>query len=325
MADRESAGYDHGPVIWLITDQKPGHRNQLRGIGNRLRVLTGASLHWVSASDYPVSRWRALLGRAPMISADLPSPDLIMAAGSSTHRLLLSLRRFQGARTLVLMKPGFPLRLVNGAIIPAHDGVAASDRVLVTEGVVNTTTPLAQLTQKQEVLVLIGGPTRHASWDDSAIMEQIQTLIAEHPGWRWTISNSRRTPAPLSRQLDRLQSLHVSVVDHSRTHDTWLNHQLSASRAVWVTPESMSMVSEAVTSGVPAGLLDVPLAPGSRVAEGIKRLIDQKLLQPWQDRSQVTEASTERHGRVWEADRAARWVIDRGLLPTAGKRGKRTP
>jgi mitochondrial fission protein ELM1 len=324
MANRDSSGHEHGPVIWLITDQKPGHRNQLRGLGNRLRVLTGASLHWVPASDYPVSRWRALLGCAPRISADLPSPDLIIAAGSSTHRLLLALRRFQRARTLVLMKPGFPLRLVSGAIIPAHDGLTESDRVLVTEGVINTMTPLAQLTPKQEALALIGGPSRHTSWDDAAIVDQIRTLITEHPGWRWTISNSRRTPESLTRQLDSLQSLHVSVVDHRRTHDTWLNHQLSASRAVWVTPESVSMVSEAVTSGVPAGLLDVPLAPGSRIAAGIQRFVEQKLARTWSDRSQVMIATAERHSRFWEANRAARWVIDRGLLPMGVPRGKRT-
>lgn len=323
MADRAGGSHDQGPVIWLINDQKPGHRNQLRGLGNRLRVLTGASLHWLPADEYPVSRSRALLGRAPVMNADLPSPNLILAAGSSTHRLLLALRRLNRAHTVVLMKPGFPLRMVSAAIVPAHDGVPASRRVLLTEGVINTMTPLAQLTQKQEALVLIGGPTSHAVWDDMAIVEQVQTLIAEHPGWRWTITNSRRTPESLTRQLDGLQSLHVSVVDHRRTHDTWLNHQFAASRAVWVTPESVSMVSEAATSGVPAGLFDVPLTPGSRVATGIQRFVSQKLVHPWSERNQVMAAITERHHRFWEADRAARWIIEQGLLSASSRRGHR--
>src|SRR5690606_9613681 len=33
------------PVIWLITDNKPGHKDQLKGLGNRLRVLTGAAVY----------------------------------------------------------------------------------------------------------------------------------------------------------------------------------------------------------------------------------------------------------------------------------------
>src|SRR5690554_7665681 len=109
------------PVIWLITDNKPGHRNQLRGLAGRLRALTGAKLYWLNAADYPVPLWRALLGLAPTTDKALPQPDLIVAAGSGTHRLLLALRRFHQARTLVLMKPAFPLNWVDGAIIPAHD------------------------------------------------------------------------------------------------------------------------------------------------------------------------------------------------------------
>lgn len=40
------------PAIWLLTDNKAGHRSQLKGLGNRLRVLTGASLHWIDANEF---------------------------------------------------------------------------------------------------------------------------------------------------------------------------------------------------------------------------------------------------------------------------------
>ena len=76
------------PVVWLLTDNKPGHKNQLKGLGNRLRVLTGAALYWVSADEYPVPLWRALLGVAPAMDTALPKPDLMVAAGTGTHRLL---------------------------------------------------------------------------------------------------------------------------------------------------------------------------------------------------------------------------------------------
>ena len=90
------------PVIWLITDNKPGHRNQLRGLAGRLRALTGAKLYWLNAADYTVPLWRALLGLAPTLDKALPQPDLIVAAGSGTHRLLLALRRYRRARTLAV-------------------------------------------------------------------------------------------------------------------------------------------------------------------------------------------------------------------------------
>jgi mitochondrial fission protein ELM1 len=102
------------PVVWLLTDNKPGHRNQLKGLGNRLRVLAGASTYWVDASTVPVPLWRALLGSAPRMEASLPRPDLVIAAGSGTHRLLLALRKLRGTRTLVIMKPAIASNRARG-------------------------------------------------------------------------------------------------------------------------------------------------------------------------------------------------------------------
>ncbi len=41
------------PVVWLLTDNKPGHHNQLKGLGNRLRVLAGASVSEIDATEAP--------------------------------------------------------------------------------------------------------------------------------------------------------------------------------------------------------------------------------------------------------------------------------
>lgn len=297
------------PVVWLITDNKAGHRNQLRGLGNRLRVLAGADIHWVNASDYPPPLWRTLIGIAPASIPNLPPPDLIVGAGTGTHRLLLALRRYRKANTLVLMKPGFPLSWIDGAIIPSHDNVKPGHKTLVTLGVLNAVTPLARLTSKPEALALIGGPSRHFDWHDDAILSQLTDLMARYPDWRWTITDSRRTPKALSARLSELQGPRISVVNHQETYEGWLNHQLDASRAVWVTPDSQSMVCEAVTSGVPTGLLDLHPRPGSRVAGGIEQLAQKGLIAHWADHASVMTQQSEPHNRLWEADRAARWVI----------------
>lgn len=299
------------PVIWLITDNKPGHRNQLRGLAGRLRALTGAKLYWLNAADYTVPLWRALLGLAPTLDKALPQPDLIVAAGSGTHRLLLALRRYRKAKTLVLMKPAFPLNWVDGAIIPAHDDVKPSKTVLNTEGVINAITPLSELTGKPNALILVGGPSEHFDWNNDTITSQISDLIARYPRWHWTISDSRRTPEALYRRLTELQSETISVVHHSQTCDDWLKYQLADSRAVWVTPDSMSMVCEAATSGVPTGIFDLPPQAGSRVVNGISRLARLGLVAHWSDHASVMAEHRPQHPRLWEADRAARWIIER--------------
>ncbi|MCG7201361.1 mitochondrial fission ELM1 family protein [Marinobacter pelagius] len=309
------------PVIWLVTDGKPGHRNQLKGLGNRLRAHTGAGLYWLEATGFRVPLWRALFGMAPALPSDLPEPDLIVAAGTGTHPLLLSLRRLGNARTLVIMKPGFPLSWVDGAIVPAHDDIKPSSRVLVTEGVMNTITPLARLTANREALILVGGPSPHFDWDDDAILAQIGDLIARYADWRWTISDSRRTPEATRQRLQQLAAPRVTVLSSESTHENWLRHQLSASRAVWTTPDSMSMVCEAATSGVPTGLLDLPARPDSRVAKGVNRLARSGLVAHWSDHRSVMARHTVSARQLWEADRAARWVLERFLTgkPTSDK------
>lgn len=307
--------HSRSPVVWLITDGKPGHRNQLRGLGNRLKAHCSAQLHWLQAANFRVPLWRALLGAPPALPQDLPRPDLIVAAGSGTHRLLLSLRRQGQARTLVIMKPAFPLSWVDGAIIPAHDQVQPSARVLITEGVLNTITPLAKLSGQHEALILIGGPSPHFDWDNDTVLAQIHDLMAGYRDWKWTISDSRRTPEDLRQRLQELKGPRVTVVSSEKTHENWLRHQLSSSRAVWTTPDSMSMVCEAATSGVPTGLLDLPARPGSRVARGIGRLAEQGLVAHWSDHRNVMARQGVSSSPLWEADRAARWVIQRFLQP----------
>lgn len=320
MAKRQ-VNSESAPVVWLLTDNKAGHRNQLKGLGNRLRVLAGASLHWLEASTVNVPLWRALTGIPPGLPDDLPHPDLIIAAGSGTHRLLLSLRRLRGSRTLVIMKPAFPTGWVDAAIIPAHDSPRPNRNVFISQGVINTITPLARITDKPEALILIGGPSRHFKWDDDVVHEQVTGLISTYPQWRWTISDSRRTPTVLHARLAEMANLKVTVVNSQQTHENWLNHQLAASRAVWITPDSMSMVCEAITSNVPTGVLTLTPSRGSRVANGVGQLVQSGHLAEWSDHAAVMTGNKNHHPVLWEADRAARWVLAKRLLPKTHQTG----
>ena len=50
MAEHGNKG--QAPVVWLLTDNKPGHRNQLRGLAERLQARAGAHGVWINASEY---------------------------------------------------------------------------------------------------------------------------------------------------------------------------------------------------------------------------------------------------------------------------------
>ncbi|TBW55893.1 hypothetical protein EZI54_10655 [Marinobacter halodurans] len=300
-------------VTWLIHDDKPGHRNQLRGLANRLAAHADVRCHWIDALSQRVPRWRALMGLRPRLDVPdgLHQPGLIVAAGTGTHRLLLALRRTRRARTALLMRPSFPQQWIDCRIIPHHDRPSPSPGTLVTIGVLNTMTPMAHLTKRQHGVILIGGPSRHYRWDNAAILQQLARLLRAYPGWQWTVTSSRRSPEELIAALRERQGPLFRFRDHRDTHDRWLAHTLADSRAAWITPDSASMVYESLTAGIPTGLFGLTPVSGSRVAAGVEALLEQRRAHPLSEAQAVMSATTPITPPLWEADRAARWLLER--------------
>lgn len=300
---------DNPWVVWCVSDAKPGHENQTRGLVEALADLVPVDDHWLPA----LPRGRALrcwLGRRFPAGATLPDPDLVIGAGSATHLTLLAARRARGGRSVVLMKPGLPRRLFDLCVIPEHDGVPPSSRVLVTCGVLNRIRPSTGK-DPYKGLILIGGPSKHHRWDDTSILVQVREITAE-TRIHWTVATSRRTPVSMLAELRDYQTGNITVVPWQETGPDWLPRQLADAFRVWISEDSVSMVYEALTSGAHCGLLEVPPRHPhrhDRVRRGLQKLIDTSLI--------VTFSQWEltgRLGEIWdgpsEAQRVARWMVE---------------
>ena len=60
-------------ILWLITDNKPGHRSQLQGLAQALAARTKVDAHWIDAPAGRSALWHWLAGRFPP-GAGLPDP-----------------------------------------------------------------------------------------------------------------------------------------------------------------------------------------------------------------------------------------------------------
>lgn len=291
-------------VVWVVSDGKPGHLNQSLGLAEAMARATPATIHVLPA----LPAWRAwpawMLKLAP--GKALPNPDLIVGAGHATHATLLAARRARGGRAVVLMKPSLPRRCFDLCILPEHDNVAADGHTLVTEGALNRVRPAATPDAHQGLL-LIGGTSSHFDWDSDAIQVQIRSILARSPETRWTLTTSRRTPDDFLAQLTPHPGL--TVVPHTATSPDWLPGQFARCGTVWVTPDSASMVFEALTAGARVGVFDLPVNPRSRVARAISRLADAQRITRF--------VNWCAHGKMppnpqplAEADRCARWVLE---------------
>ena len=290
--------------VWVVSDGKPGHVNQSLGLAEALARATPARIHRLTA----LPAWRAWLKLLFKISPDqtLPIPDLIVGAGHATHLTLLAARRACGGRAVVLMKPSLPCRWFDLCILPQHDGVAADTHTLVTEGALNRIR-LSGTRNPKRGLILIGGVSSHFEWDSDAIEMQIKSILARTPDMQWTLTTSRRTPDDFLAQLPPAANL--DIVPHTATSSDWLPEQFAHSGTVWVTPDSASMVYEALSAGADVGVFDLPVNPRSRVGRAIALLADAQRITRFANWC-AHEKLNSNTQPLAEADRCAEWILE---------------
>ena len=300
----EAAGKRPPLFVWVVSDGKPGHVNQSRGLAEALARAVPVETHTLRA----LPAWRAwlalLLKRLP--GDTLPRPDLIIGAGHSTHLTLLAARRARGGRSVVLMKPSLPRRCFDLCILPRHDGVAEDAHTLATAGALNRIQPAAAR-DAGHGLILLGGTSPHFEWDSDAIQVQIKGILARTPDMEWTLTTSRRTPADFLAQLP--SSPKLTVIPHTATSPDWLPEQLARCGTVWVTPDSASMVFEALTAGAAVGVFDLPANPKSRVGQAIAQLADAQRITRFVHWCTHGKLHPNPHPLA-EADRCAAWILD---------------
>lgn len=295
-------------TLWLITDNKPGHRSQLQGLAQALAARTAVAAHWIDAPRGRSALWQWLAGRfAP--GAALPDPDLILVAGHRTHLAGLAARRARGGRLIALMRPSLPLGWFDLCVIPQHDNPPARANVVATRGVLNTARPSPERAADKG-LFLIGGPSRHHGWDSAGLLAQIDAILTATPAMRWTLTTSRRTPAETETALLALRARGVDVRPVRDTPPGWAMEQVARSAQAWVTEDSVSMVYESLTAGAATGLLAVPRLGETRITAGVADLQREGFVTAFAEweRSGILRAPP---ARLCEADRVAEIGLSR--------------
>lgn len=291
-------------TIYIMSDGKPGHLAQTRGLAEAITRRAEAQVVEIDVADKPGGDTSIQQGSG-----------LVLAAGRRTYRAALRLARRLDLTAIALMNPGWlGRRRFDLCIIPRHDGVAASERVIVTDGALSSIRP-ATNASPAEALLLIGGPSKHHHWDDESIAAQLHTLLARETGLRWTATGSRRTPASTDRLLHELAAEHGErfvYTPASQTPRGWVAEQLQRCGVCWVSEDSVSMVYEALTAGARVGLLDVPTRsqkPG-RVVRGMLSLIERGWVVRFDDWREGRALPSDRPPLA-EADRVAEVILSR--------------
>jgi uncharacterized protein len=157
-------------------------------------------------------------------------------------------------------------------------------------------------------LLLIGGPSAEYGWSETALLKQIHLIALHQPEVTWHLTTSRRTPSGLLADLGRLGVPNIQAVAHGEVDADWLPHHLAQASQVWVTPDSASMVYEALTSGAAVGCLELPFLKPGRVARGLERLVRENRLTAFADWQATGKLKPNIHP-LNEAERCAKAIL----------------
>lgn len=269
-------------IIYIISDGKKGHLSQTRGLATALieqaTERAPECQHSCHEVDITGLSWFGKLFYKGK-ELDLPRPDLILCAGHGTHLAALSLARHLRCLCMVCMRPSLPVGAFDLCITPRHDlpdGFKANGRIFPTNGAINGIRPNPEVA-KTQTLVLIGGPSKSYNWDAELVLNQLSS-IARRTSTPIVLTTSRRTPADFVHDVS-VACPNIRVIPVEETGPTWVADNLAKSLEVWVTQDSVSMVYEALSSGAPVGIIEMPAKEGphkpdaSRIARGLSMLI----------------------------------------------------
>jgi len=292
-----------GLPIATVLDGRPGHESQVRGIlacmpqavdvhdvrlpdealpGERQLAVWALAVKHLNARP-PAGLLEELLGdRFAPLSAH--GPKIIVAAGTRAGLYSFCLARMLWASTVQAMTHGVLKTVFTLNVVPAHDRPKPASNIVVVTTAPNPYLPEVALAAASIFLategldpagnwwsVLIGGPPAGADEDavDGANMvAEVSGLMrrAEESGARLLISTSRRTPGSLADALRTLTvgSPTVAFFQDFRTDSRrTAGALLGAASQVFLTPDSISMVSEALWAGRGVTLLPLKRTPQS--------------------------------------------------------------
>lgn len=265
---------------WIVTDGKAGTENQCIGLANALgvkaeikRVQLRAPWRWLTPyvkgfEEYAFSR------KGSPIKG--PWPQLLIASGRRSLPAVFAARRAMGDKITIiqLQDPKCDLSWFDLVAAPKHD-MLEGPNVIQTLGALNKITPaqietasnaqakrFAGLAQPL-ISVIIGGTSAAYTFDEkqmTALVQKLEQLLWKTPG-SLLITPSRRTGDANLKILKNKLGNHPRVWIWDFVSENPYFAMLGLAEIILVTGDSVSMISEAATTGKP--LYVIPLEGGN--------------------------------------------------------------
>jgi mitochondrial fission protein ELM1 len=267
-----------GISAWVVSDGTIGMEIQ------SLALARAVGVEPVIKRVAPRLPWRALPARAwlfPFWSLgpdsdplEPPWPDLVVGTGRVAAALSSAIRRASGGRTFTvqMQDPHLPPDRFDLIVVPEHDGYAAPNAVTTLgsmHGVTaerldelrTTWAPRFAHLRRPLVMAIIGGSNRRYHLDVGAAASLGRQLAPLAEDYGLAVVSSRRTGKDQEAAIQRALAATDAYVWDGISENPYLG-LLSLADAIIVTPDSTNMATEALATGKPVHIVQLPGKPG---------------------------------------------------------------
>jgi hypothetical protein len=261
-------------TCWALTEGFAGMESQCVGLAEALGLpcaIKRLRRPRMPLKYLPPSLWPNPLSRTQEDILAPPWPDVLISSGRGSVAAALAVRRASAGKTFTvhIQTPYVSSSRFDLVVIPQHDSLRG-DNVLVTRTALHGVTKerLAEAAQRFSahlsylprplIAVLVGGSNKYQSCSPQTMHRLADQLIAaaRECGGGLAITTSRRTEEENERLLrDRLQAVPLFFWD-GMEENPYLG-LLALADAIVVTSDSVSMVSEACSTGKPVHVFNM--------------------------------------------------------------------
>lgn len=282
--------------VWLLLDDRPGHRTQVRGLARLLGVVgeeKPLAFSWINRLPNPLLGASLLSINADKSAAlQAPWPDLVVAMGRRSVPVVRWIKKQSDGRTRILLlgrKGANDMAGIDLALVCAHFQMPPHGRrrtivspptqvhqALLAAELARHGDPLSEV-KPPRALFLIGGPTaqHRLTATYAGTMAAAVAAAAKEAGLGLSIITSRRTPAAAINAIrEAAPEAHFHLWRADATENPYLAY-LAAADYLVVTGESESMLAEAVATEKPLTIYPLesrPLTAKQQLIAGLSRL-----------------------------------------------------
>ena len=260
--------------IWLIMDGKRGHEKQSEYLAQALQNL--ADIEIIKMDGTFLKPFISKLLRLFNFDS-IKKPDLIIGTGHATHLHMIFSKILNGGKTVVIMKPSLPYSWFDLCFIPKHDGVPEKPGIFLTNGSINNIEN-EKKHNKSKGLIVLGGKSKHFTWDTQVVIDQINNIINQNPKIQFKIATSRRTPKDFTDYLDDNFKKNIPLFEYENVKKNWFMEEAKLSKYAWVTEDSISMIYELIASGSNVSPIRLKKKYDSKISIEISRMINTGLI-----------------------------------------------